>query len=420
MRYVITLDTDTWLPPDVGRELVGLPGTSLEPSADRPPHGPGRGGPRDSAAAGEHHASRGPAQSLTPGLMSPDAGIDPYTLQTSDVYEDVFGQGSFIGKGIYDVEAFETVLAQRFPDNRVLSHDLIEGCFARSGLVNDVELFEGGPSRLLSDMSRQHRWIRGDWQIAAWVGSYGLAPQPRAESARTAWPAGRLPTTSVAVSSPSFCWPSWCWGGVWFPHWLTCGPCMALGLVFGPVLLTSVPGWIVKPQDKPWRLHLGDQAGSLARGCFREALALTILPYRSHCHLDAILRTLYRLHVSGRKLLQWTTARDVEDRSASGCREHYELMWASTVCGVTLAAVTGGELSGGPGGGGSAVGGLVGWSLAGLALLADGSPRPRSLAAEESREFRRWARHTWQFFETHVGPRTTGFRRTTSANSPNT
>ncbi len=98
-----------------------------------------------------------------------EAGIDPYTRAVSDVYQDVFGEGSFIGKGIYDVDAFEQSLKGRFPENRILSHDLLEGCYARAGLLSDVELFETDPALYSSDVKRRRRWIRGDWQILGWL-----------------------------------------------------------------------------------------------------------------------------------------------------------------------------------------------------------------------------------------------------------
>ena len=102
-------------------------------------------------------------------MFGNEPGIDPYTRAVSDVYQDVFGEGSFIGKGIYDVDAFELSLRGRFPDNLILSHDLLEGCYARAALVSDVLLYEEYPSRYGADVSRRRRWIRGDWQIAQWL-----------------------------------------------------------------------------------------------------------------------------------------------------------------------------------------------------------------------------------------------------------
>ena len=102
-------------------------------------------------------------------LFAGDAGIDPYTREVSDVYQDVFREGSFIGKGIYDVDAFQRAMNGRFPENTVLSHDLLEACHARSALVSDVEFYEVYPSRYNVDIDRRHRWIRGDWQITQWL-----------------------------------------------------------------------------------------------------------------------------------------------------------------------------------------------------------------------------------------------------------
>jgi hypothetical protein len=111
----------------------------------------------------------GTNQSRYARLWGGEPGIDPYTRAVSDVYQDVFGEGSFIGKGIYDIDAFQQALSGRFRENRILSHDLIEGCYARSALLSDVQLYEDYPSTYAADVARRHRWIRGDWQIARWM-----------------------------------------------------------------------------------------------------------------------------------------------------------------------------------------------------------------------------------------------------------
>ena len=170
VRYVITLDTDTQLPRDAARKFVATmahplnrPRIGGRPESPRVVAGHGILQPRvgvSLAAASRTRFGR---------LFGGDAGIDPYTRATSDVYQDLFGEGSFIGKGIYDVDAFEHVLGGRLPENRVLSHDLLEGAYARSALISDVELVEESPSRYDADVKRRHRWIRGDWQIAAWL-----------------------------------------------------------------------------------------------------------------------------------------------------------------------------------------------------------------------------------------------------------
>jgi cyclic beta-1,2-glucan synthetase len=109
-------------------------------------------------------------------------GIDPYTRTVSDVYQDVFFEGSFIGKGIYDVDTFERCWDDRLPENQILSHDLLEGCYLRAGLLSDAQLYEEYPARYSDDVSRRHRWIRGDWQLAGWLLGRvpGGEPQARA------------------------------------------------------------------------------------------------------------------------------------------------------------------------------------------------------------------------------------------------
>ena len=166
VKYVITLDTDTQLPRDAARRLVGAMAHPLN-----------RPSTTDAAARREATAScsrawRQPAErpvALCAAVRRASPASIPYTRAVSDVYQDLFGEGSFIGKGIYDVDAFERALAGRFPENRILSHDLLEGCYARAGLLSDVELYEEYPSRYSADVSRRHRWIRGDWQIARWL-----------------------------------------------------------------------------------------------------------------------------------------------------------------------------------------------------------------------------------------------------------
>ena len=173
VKYVITLDTDTQLPRDSARQFVGVMAHPLNRArfADA---GEAAGGERVIEGYGILQprvgiSLPGANRSWYARLHGGDPGIDPYTRAVSDVYQDVFGEGSFIGKGIYDVDAFEPALGDRFPENRILSHDLIEGCYARSGLLSDVQLYEDYPSTYGADILRRHRWIRGDWQLAGWL-----------------------------------------------------------------------------------------------------------------------------------------------------------------------------------------------------------------------------------------------------------
>src|SRR6185369_13507035 len=180
VKYVITLDTDTELPRESARQFVGVMAHPL----NRPRFDKRKG----SGLVIEGYGILQPRVGISlPGanrswyarLHGGDPGIDPYTRAVSDVYQDLFREGSFIGKGIYDVDAFEHALGDRFPENRILSHDLIEGCYARSGLLSDAPLYEEYPSTYRADMGRRHRWIRGDWQLAGWRLPLVLGPDRR-------------------------------------------------------------------------------------------------------------------------------------------------------------------------------------------------------------------------------------------------
>ena len=181
IRYVITLDSDTQLPRDVARKLVGaaihpLNRPTLDPQLRLVTRGYGILQPRVSISLDS--ASR----SKFARIFSGNTGIDPYTTAVSDVYQDLFGEGNFTGKGLYDVDAFEAALANRVPENSLLSHDLFESLFARAALVTDIELLDDYPASYDAYAKRQHRWTRGDWQILRWL----FPTVPDATGAKTA------------------------------------------------------------------------------------------------------------------------------------------------------------------------------------------------------------------------------------------
>ena len=258
VRYVITLDSDTRLPWNAGRELASCMAHPLNRPRIDPQTGCVTGGyailqPRVSVTISEANRSR------FSRLLAGDAGIDPYTKYASNVYHDLFAQGSYIGKGIYDVAAFETALEERFPENRVLSHDLIEGCFASCGYVGDVELFEGVPSRLLADNNRRHRWIRGDWQIASWLMSkvptaLGKAGNPLSGLSR--WKIFenlRLSLTPLLVLS--FLMLGWILAPAFAGFWTL----LTLTMISGPALINSLAGFF-RNRRAPRPLWRADQA----------------------------------------------------------------------------------------------------------------------------------------------------------------
>ena len=168
IKYVITLDTDTQLPRDAARTLIG----NIAHPLNRPVYDADKGRIVEGYAILQPRASislTSAGQSRFTKLFAGESGIDPYTREVSDVYQDIFGEGSFIGKGIYDVDAFRQAVDGRFPENLILSHDLLESGYARSALVTDVDLIEEHPASYAMEASRRHRWIRGDWQLAGWL-----------------------------------------------------------------------------------------------------------------------------------------------------------------------------------------------------------------------------------------------------------
>src|ERR1019366_674989 len=275
-------------------------------------------------------------------LFAGDAGIDPYTREVSDVYQDVFREGSFIGKGIYDVDAFQRAMAGRCPENTVLSHDLLEACHARSGLVCDVEFYEEFPSRYNVDMDRRYRWIRGDWQITQWL----LPRVPGSDARRIANPLSvlsqwkifdNLRRSLVPLALMLLLLGSW----LLVPELGGLGLLLVAGVVALPGLLAVSVNALRKPHDLPWTMHLREVAGSGAGQLGQIFLTLAFLAYDAFISVDAISRTLLRLLVTRKRLLEWQTSSDSERTTRADLADFYGTMWL-----VPLVALLSGFLLG--------------------------------------------------------------------------
>jgi cellobiose phosphorylase len=402
IKYVITLDTDTKLPRDAARELVGTMAHPL----NRPVFDPARGivvegysilQPR----VGVSLPSAG--RSWFVRLFAADAGIDPYTRAVSDVYQDVFQEGSFIGKGIYDVDAFERALAHRFPENTILSHDLLESVHARSALVSDLEFYEDYPSRYNVDIGRRHRWVRGDWQITPWL----LPRVPTPDGRRIANPLSplsqwkildNLRRSLVPVMLLLLLGASW----IALPQIDGLGTLLVLAIVAVPGLLPAMFDVFRKPAEMPWFMHLRVSIGTCGRQLCQAFLGLAFLPYDAYMSFDAIGRTLLRLLITRRRLLEWQTAHESEQTSRSDLGSFFLRMWitpvAAVAIGVALARMHPAQLS-------LAVPFLGLWLVA--PAIAWWISRPiyeaeHGLSAEQEEFLRLTARKTWHFFETFV------------------
>jgi len=311
VKYVVTLDTDTQLPRDSARELVA----AMEHPLNKPvvdsakkvvTEGYGLLQPRVS------NSLSGARQSLFSLLHCRDAGIDPYTKVVSDIYQDLFKEGSFIGKGIYNVDAFETALKDRFPDNRILSHDLLEGSYVRSGLISDVEFFEEYPSTYTADVSRRHRWIRGDWQIIDW-----LAPKvPTSEGKSETNPLSLLArykifdnlrrsiTAPVMVATFVLGWTALA------DHWLW--TLLPLTVIFLPPVLSLLSQLLNKPEEIGLKKHLLETAKSAITTYCQVLLNFVCLPFEAYFSFDAITTTCYRVFGSKKNLLIWQASSATE------------------------------------------------------------------------------------------------------------
>jgi cellobiose phosphorylase len=338
IKYVITLDTDTQLPRDVARQLVG----SMAHPLNRPvfdtarrvvSEGYGILQPRIGVSL------PGARRSLFVRLFAGEAGIDPYTREVSDVYQDVFQEGSFIGKGIYDVDAFQEALSGRFPENTVLSHDLLEACHARSALVSDVEFYEEYPSRYNVDIDRRHRWIRGDWQITQWL--LPRVPGPDARrienplSALSQWKIlDNLRRSLVPVALVLLLLGGWLsrptLGGL--------ASLLVLAVLALPGILAGLVDLIRKPDDLPLEIHLGSVGRSYLRQLGQVALTLAFLPYDAFISVDAVSRTLVRLLITRKRLLEWRTSSDAEEALREGLAGFVASMWISPALALAAAA----------------------------------------------------------------------------------
>jgi cyclic beta-1,2-glucan synthetase len=304
IRYIITLDTDTKLPRDTAWKMIGtiahpLNNAIYSEKKKRIIHGYTILQPRVS------NSLPVPGSSMYARIHGNEPGTDPYTRVISDVYQDVFQEGSFIGKGIYEIDAFEKVLNGRFPDNRILSHDLLEGCYSRSGLVSDVQLYEEYPASYQSDIQRRHRWIRGDWQIANWFLPFiprrekGLQSNPL--SALSKWKIfDNLRRSLVPLALTLLLLYGWLFSNVaWF--WT-----LAIVFIIGlPAAISLSWNMIWKPKDVLFTQHVIYSIRSARDHFAQHAIDFVFLPYEALRYTDAILRTIWRMWVSHKKLLEW-------------------------------------------------------------------------------------------------------------------
>ncbi len=404
VRYVITLDADSILGRDGARRLIGtlahpLNRAQADPRTGRVVHGYGLLQPRTEITPASANYSR------FSRIFAGDIGLDLYTHAVSNVYQDLFGSGIYIGKGIYDLDAFESSLAGRVPENALLSHDLFEGIHARAGLVTDTVLYEDYPPSYLAYVHRQRRWTRGDWQLLPW-----LLPRARGFGAgRQRITAGfgvidswkLLDNLRRSLLPPALLllliagWlglpgAAWAW---------TAAALLALAI---PALIGGVTPIATGRGGSRWR----QSVRSLKDGGLRWLLAVVFLPFEAAQVVGAIATTLARILITHRHLLEWMTAAKAAQRDRRGGRrwQTWKEMLSAPLMTLTLALLV---VSVQPDHLLLALPLLLVWALAPETAYRISRPIrniPMPLSEEQRAALRSLARRTWLFFEDFVGP----------------
>ncbi|HVU20385.1 MAG TPA: protein ndvB, partial [Rhizomicrobium sp.] len=406
ITYVITLDADTRMPIGVARRLVGKMAHPL----NRPYFDAARGLVTRGHAILQPRVTPslpvGSEGSLFQRVFSGPNGLDPYALAVSDVYQDMYEEGSYVGKGIYHIDIFEAALQGQIPESAVLSHDLLEGIFTRAGLATDIEVVEEFPSRYDVSAARQHRWTRGDWQLLPWV--FGAGPRTADGTRRT-----RIPLIGCwklfdnlrrSLSAPSallamiFGWLLPLHAGIVWTAFV-------VSTIAFPPLLPAIAGLTPPKVGVSLGNHLRTIGRDFALGLLQSAFLITFLAHQAWLMVDAVGRTLMRLFVHRKRLLQWVTAAQARRNATFDSRDLVTQLVASLAFAGAVAVAI-------------ALAGHDSWPLAtpfaalwvlspviarwaSLPPLADGH---LSIAPDDVQGLRLIARRTWSFFEKFVTP----------------
>jgi cyclic beta-1,2-glucan synthetase len=395
VRYVITLDADTRMPRDAARRLVGkmahpLNQPRFDAAARRVVEGYGVLQPRVTPSL-----PVGREGSLYQRIFSSVGGIDPYESAVSDVYQDLFGEGSYTGKGIYDLDDFEAALEGRVREGTLLSHDLFEGTFARAGLASDIEVVEEFPSRYDVAAARQHRWVRGDWQLLPWIaGRAGALP-----------PIGRwkmLDNLRRSLSTPA-CVIALAAGWALPLHAAVLWTGFVVSTIAVATLVPILSAIVPRRARTTARSHLHALAVDVRLALSLTALLLVFLAHQAWLMADAIGRTLYRLLVSRRRLLDWVTAEQAQVGPRLDLSGFTRLMGGGVALGGAAAigaAWVGGEAW--PVALPFALAWIVSPAIARWTSLSPLVAGRVPVSPADARALRLIARRTWRYFEAFV------------------
>ena len=403
IKYVITIDADTNLPMGTAKRLIGTMAHPLNRAVVNETTGivaEGYGLLQPRISIGIPGANR----SLFTRIFAGQGGIDPYTTAVSDIYQDIFDEGIFTGKGIYDVDIFRRVLEDRIPDNAVLSHDLLEGCHMRAGLVSDIELVDGYPARYNSWSARQHRWVRGDWQLLPWLAGRVRDREGKIIENRLS---GLSKWKIFDNIRRSLLYPSllllFLAGLAFLPGnplvWMGFAVFVAVSPLTTGILNTLIAGSV---RFKPGKTNSTSMTGMKA-ALLQSLLLFTFLPHQAYLMFDAIIRTLFRLFFSHKKMLEWVTAADVEAAAKNDPGSFYKNMWPSLAAAAAVLSLSWMNAGAGLF---IAVPAAILWLMAPAVAYMISKPykkRREKLPDKDMKLLRRIARKTWRYFEDFAG-----------------
>ena len=406
VRYVITLDADTRLPRRTACQLV----SAMAHPLNRPRFDPATGSVIEGYGVLQPRVTpslpTAEGSSLFQRIFSGPAGIDPYAAAVSDVYQDLFHEGSYAGKGIYDVDAFEASLSGRVPENALLSHDLFEGLFARAGLASDIELFEEFPRHYEIAAAREHRWARGDWQLLPWI--LGHAENTRGDRARA--PTALISEWKIVdnlrrtLSAPAAILALLAAWALPFANPLI-WTAFVLATIAIPAILPTLLGIIPRRRGISKRTHVRAVATDFLVALAQVTLATVFLAHQACLMIDAIVRTIVRLYITRRHLLEWVTAAPARSDPSADTMTFLVRMESALVIAVGSAIIVS---IANPEAWPVAAPFIVLWAFSPAIVRGVSAPLPDArampLTTADRRALHRIARRTWRFFESFVGP----------------
>ncbi|MCI8655682.1 MAG: hypothetical protein HFJ48_07490 [Clostridia bacterium] len=385
IKYVITLDSDTDLPIDTAAELIGAMAHILnKPVIDEKRNvvieGYGIMQPRIGVKLDISY------KNLFTKIFAGQGGTDLYSNAISDVYQDNFGEGIFTGKGIYDLKVFETVIKGAIPENTVLSHDLLEGCYLRCGLVSDIMLIDDYPSKYMSHINRLSRWIRGDWQIIRWLKSKQLNIISKYKIF------DNLRRSLLEIFTI-----------VCMAYFIKSKILVTISLVsiMIPYILEIINYIIFKKEGEKYQKTFIHKVGTMQGAIYRIILTIGALPYKAYMSIVAILKTIYRLAITHKHLLEWTTSEEAEKTSKTDILSYYKIMFANIIFGLLIGVLGVKERNIF-----EIIIGIIWLITPGIMCYISKAPkenkRINEITNEEEKYIKDVAKRTWDFFEDYL------------------